>query len=37
MKNNEPISFKLGSETSTLVDSLKIKVSSKEFLAYPLR
>jgi uncharacterized membrane protein len=37
MKNNKPLSFKLGSETSILGDSLKIKVSSKEFLAYPLR
>lgn len=37
MKNNKPLSFKLGNETSILGDSLKIKVSSKEFLAYPLR
>jgi len=37
MKNNKAISFKLGSETPILDDSLKIKVSSKEFLAYPLR
>jgi uncharacterized membrane protein len=37
MKNNKPLSFKQGNETPILGDSLKIKVSSKEFLAYPLR
>jgi uncharacterized membrane protein len=37
LRNNKPLSFKLGNETPILGDSLKIKVSSKEFLAYPLR
>ena len=37
MRNNKALLFKLGSETPILDGSMKINVSSREFLAYPLR
>jgi uncharacterized membrane protein len=37
MRNNRPLIFKLGTETPILNGILKIKVSSIEFFAYPMR